>query len=91
VWFAHGDSDEVVLPAWGRGSFETVQGMGLERAEFHTYRHVAHESSPQELADLAVWLGSVLPSAAKKQAVSAAASSEALAQGLLETPKITER
>jgi len=90
VWFAHGDSDEVVKPEWGRGSFEAVQGMGVQSVQHKVYRHMAHESLPEELTDFSAWLAEVLPKDVETTAVRAAAAQQAHAQGLVTQAAVAE-
>ena len=82
VWFAHGDSDEVVKPDWGKGSCEAVKEMGVESVQHKTYRHMAHEALPEELEEFSAWLAGVLPAGVDTAAVRAAAAEQADALGL---------
>ncbi len=88
VWFAHGDSDEVVRPDWGKGSFEAVKAMGVHTVHYNTYKHMAHEALPEELQAFASWLQGVLPADASKEHVKEAADRQADAMQLREHAEI---
>lgn len=56
----HGDADPVVQYRWGKGSFDKLQDMGAS-AQFKTYPGMDHNFCPQEAADVASFLRTVLP------------------------------
>ena len=73
VLMCHGDSDEVVPPRWGRGSFESLvrpQGddttsgqelsLGLRNAEWKEYSGLGHSASEAELSDVSAFLRAAL-------------------------------
>lgn len=59
VFMAHGDADNIVQYQYGQASFEELKGAGAQ-VEFKTYHGMGHSACPQELADLARFLQSVL-------------------------------
>ncbi|MGI9306645.1 MAG: alpha/beta hydrolase [Gammaproteobacteria bacterium] len=59
VFQAHGVFDPVVLPAWARQCRDELQNGGW-RAEYHEYP-CAHDIPPQAVADLNLWLKSIIP------------------------------
>ncbi|WP_028240595.1 alpha/beta hydrolase [Stutzerimonas azotifigens] len=51
----HGTQDQVVPTAMGRAAYERLQAWGVP-ARWHEYP-MGHEVVPQEIADIAAWLG----------------------------------
>jgi phospholipase/carboxylesterase len=62
IFAAHGTHDDVIPIARGRQSRDALVELGY-RVEWHEYR-MPHSVSPEEIADVAAWLGRVLAAAA---------------------------
>lgn len=60
VFVAHGTDDNVVPFSFGNASVYLMREHGVN-VKLHSYRGMAHSACPKELADLATFLKSVLP------------------------------
>lgn len=58
VFIAHGSLDEVVSPNFAKIAAQKLQSLGIDPTT-KTYP-IGHQISPQEIADIGVWLNSVL-------------------------------
>ncbi|KAI9322457.1 Phospholipase/carboxylesterase/thioesterase [Dichotomocladium elegans] len=56
----HGDQDEVVKPKYGQASAKYLTKCGY-KAAFKLYQTLGHAASPEEIADIAVFLKAQLP------------------------------
>ncbi|KAG3161712.1 hypothetical protein PI126_g6307, partial [Phytophthora idaei] len=63
----HGEQDPVVRFDYGKMSKEKLETAGVKNITFHTYPNMDHTSSPQEIKDIQVWLGRVVPAISPKQ------------------------
>lgn len=52
---AHGDEDDVVLPEYGKKSFEILQNNNI-KGEFKMYSGMGHSLSYEELEDVIVFI-----------------------------------
>lgn len=59
IFMAHGDYDPLVLPEWGRLSYDYLLTQGYDVA-WHTYP-ITHTVSPSEIQDIAAWLIALCP------------------------------
>lgn len=62
----HGEQDGIVPRSWGRGSFEVMQGLGLEDVTWKEYKGMAHSACDQELQDVGAFLKRVLSESGTK-------------------------
>jgi lysophospholipase II len=56
LFMGHGDRDPLVLPAYGRQSFEMLRKSGVHNAEMKSYRGVEHSVNLEEMLDAAKWI-----------------------------------
>lgn len=55
IFMAHGDADDVVLPALGEFSYNCLKELAYP-VQFNRYSSMGHSISPEELRDIAQWL-----------------------------------
>jgi len=60
LFYAHGDSDDLVDLAWGKKTFETLQELGV-KGEFHVINHTFHELKKKEIDLLFNWIDKLIP------------------------------
>lgn len=61
ILFCHGDSDPMVLPAWGKSSFDKVKEWGAVDARMKVYKGMQHSACEAELNDVAAFVQEVVP------------------------------
>lgn len=66
IFMGHGDSDPLVLPAWGRKTAEILNEEGWN-VEMKWYPGLQHSADPQEIDDLETYLNARIPPAGQKE------------------------
>ena len=62
IFMGHGDSDPLVLPAWGAKTAEVLKGEGFS-VELKWYKGLQHSANPEEIDDLETYLQGRIPPA----------------------------
>lgn len=53
--------DTLVLPEWGKKTYEDLKAHNVQDAEFFPLRNTLHELKKQELVKLEQWISELLP------------------------------
>lgn len=56
----HGDRDTLVLPEWGRTTFDSLKALGVN-GEFEIVRNAMHELKQREMLQVRDWIIDLLP------------------------------